>query len=496
MRRFHPIAAICVYLASLLPGPVQAWTAQEIRAMPPYCAGRYARNDNMAEYKRWEAQYGPDFIHTHHLCDGIGLLNNYHKARTPQEKRGLLNEVMGNLNYMVQHAKPDFKLMPEVYWYRSRVYHLMDQPGQAVGDLRKAIELDPKQARFYTQAAEYLEKLRQQDEALKLVSEGLRNLPDHKGLQATYSRLGGKLPYPEPYVVKNATSTVASGSGEAKSGIGRDMPKVPRSAIFDLSRNTGAARKEPGIINAGAYIFVEIKEDRAFPEIVHIRIQSQIPESAARIMSIAIDTGRYTGLFYSLEVKDPVLGKYYPPRPTGGAYTHAYYPKDFTPDFLAQFTIDAKEGKMYDPRALPPGSSLTMVARLTQGSRFEDVVEAVKLGLSSPEGLRFGVIAHHLMGYRPDPRKTIMDDAGFLTGALRQLQGFDEEPKPTSASSTPEARASVDETATKDTKKADNPIAAVQGQDTGPNPTPDRGRPPSGSPPNPWCRFCPEQPTK
>lgn len=496
MRRIHPIFAIYVYLVSFLPGPVQAWTAQEIRAMPPYCAGRFARNDNIEEYKRWEAQYGSDFIHTHHLCGGIGLLNNYHKARTPQEKKNLLNEAMGNLNYMVQHAKPDFKLMPEVYWYRSRVYHLMDQPGQAVGDLRKAIELDPKQARFYTQAAEYLEKLRQRDEALRLVSEGLRHLPDHKGLQAAYSRLGGQLPYPEPYAMKEAAGSATAGSGEAKPETEMDRPKVPRSAVFDLSQNTGAARMAPGINNAGYYIFVEIKENLTTPNQVYIRLQSQIPQPAARISSIGIDTGRYSRLFESLEVKDPLFGKYYPLRPTGGHYTHAYWPKDFTPDFLAQFTIDAKEGKMYDPRALPPGNSLSLVARLAQGSRFEDVVEAVKLGLRSPEGLRFGVIAHHLMGYRPDPTKTIMDDAGFLTGALRQLHGFDEKSQPASVSPSPEARAPVDETATKDAKKMDDSTPAAPGQEAAPDSTADQDRLPTGSPRNPWCRFCPEPATK
>ncbi len=496
MRQLYPISILCILWASFQPGPVQAWTAQEIRAMPPYCAGRFARNDNTAEYKRWEAQYGPDFLHTHHLCSGIGLLNNYHKARTPQEKRGLLNEAMGNLNYMVQHAKPDFKLMPEVYWYRSRVYHLMDQPGQAVGDLRKAIELDPKQARFYTQAAEYLEKLRQRDEALKLVSEGLRHLPNHKGLQATYSRLGGKLPYPEPYVMQEAISPSAARPGQAMPETDKDRPKTPRSAVFDLSRNTGSARKEPDIKNAGAYIFLEIKEDLSSPDLVLIRVQSQIPQPAARIASIGIDTGRYTGLFSSLEVKDPTLGKYYPLRLTGGNYSHAYYPKDFSADFLARFTIDAKEGKMYDPRALSPGSSLTLVARLAQGSRFEDVVEAVKLGLRSPDGLRFGVIAHHLMGYRPDPTKTIMDDAGFLTGGLRQLQGFDEEPIAASDTTTAANRASVVEKGAKETSTADATDSAGHVRPAAPDSTANKDRPPTGTPQNPWCRFCPEPATK
>ena len=486
MRHSLPFAVVLVWLTTLLPAPVRAWTAQEIRVMPPYCAGRYARNDNPAEYKRWEAQYGPDFLHTHHLCDGIGGLNNYYKAKTVMEKRRILDDALGGLNYMIQHARPDFKLMPEVYWYRSRVFHLMDRPGEAVGDLRKAAELDPKQARFYSQAAEHLDRLRQRDEALKLVSEGLRHLPGNTGLEALYTKLGGKLPYPQPYANQNGRADAASAASPETSSpeAGKDTPNAPRLAVFDLSRNVGAARHEPPIMGAGAYILVEVKEDLAAPNEVRFRIFSQIPQPAARIVRIGIDTGGFSYLFAKLEVKDAVLGKYWPLRYSGKTYTHAYWP-GFSPDFMAEFTINPKEAKMYDPRSLPPGGSLTLVATLAPGRHFEDVVQAMKIGLSSPNGLRFGVIAHHLMGYRPDPTKTIMDDAGFVSGGLRQLTGFDED-KTSSAKAEDGKRPQAD-SVKGDTATA-NPEQVQQVQSDG---SPSDAKPEIGIPSNPWCRFCP-----
>lgn len=496
MRHLHPITIICCFFALISPEPVQAWTAQEIRAMPAYCAGRYARNDNPAEYKRWEAQYGPDFLHTHHLCDGIGLLNNYHKARTAQERKGILDQAMGTLNYMVQHAKPDFKLMPEVYWYRSRVFQLMDRAGEAVGDLRKAIDLDPKQARFYTQAAEQFEKLRQRGEALSLVSEGLRHLPGHKGLQTLYARLGGQLPYPEPYAGNEDKVTSGPGSAESSADADKQLPRTPRSAIFDLSRNTGSARKEAPILNAGAYLLVEVKEDLSVPELVHLRIQSQIPQPAARIPSVALDTGRFSGLIAALEVKDPLLGKYYPLRSTGGSHGHAYWPTDFTPDYVARFTIDPKAGKMYDPRSLAPGSALNLVARLAPGVSFDDVVEAMKLGLKSPDGVRIGVIAHHLMGYRPDPAKTIMDDAGFLSGTLRQLIGFQDEQKPSSAPAQAGEASAQSAAGPREAAVANDRTPAGQGQASTPDAAASDSKRGMGTPSNPWCRFCPEPSAK
>ncbi len=465
MRHLLSILALLI----VLPGPVHAWNKQEIQLMPPYCAGRYARIDNTAEYKRWETRYGPDFLHTHHLCDGIGSLNRYYKARNAMEKRGILNEAMGGLNYMIQHAQPTFKLMPDVYLYRSRVFHLMEKPGEAIADIRKSIELDPKQPQAYSLAAEYLGRLNQRGEALKLVSEGLRHLPGNKGMQALYATLGGKPPYPEPYALEERHEEAAAANlGQPDTGA-----RPPRLAVFDLGHNVGAARRQSPIVNAGAYILLEVKEEAAAPDNkVRFRLVSRISQPVARISQVGIDTGSFSGLFANIEVDDPLLGKYYPLRTTGGTYTHAYWP-NFTPDFLAQFTIDPKVGKMYDPHALPPGGSLTLVATLGPGRRFEDVVEAMKLGLQRADGLRFGVIAIHLMGVRPDPTKTIMDDAGFLTGHLRQLSGLDEEP----ATAAP---------AQDDNKSAARPGGQGDTAETLPS------RSAVGVPANRNCRFCPD----
>ena len=68
-RRFLQRFLIIAFLCQMR--PAQAGTATELAAMPPYCAGRHARNTNMEEYKRWEAQYGPSFLHVHHLCDAL-----------------------------------------------------------------------------------------------------------------------------------------------------------------------------------------------------------------------------------------------------------------------------------------------------------------------------------------------------------------------------------------------------------------------------------------
>lgn len=492
MTRLVLKALVFIIVLHAYPNTTAARTAAEVASLPPYCAGRYARNTNPAEYKRWESQYGPDFLHVHHLCDGIIALRNAYKTTNVNQRKGALDEAIGNLNYMIQHARPDFKLMSEVYWYRAQAYNLQGQSAQALNDLRKAIAQDTKQARFYTQAADLMIKTGLRSEALALVTEGLRHIPTSKALQDVYIKLGGSLPYPDPYPQASTESVRSSSSPQDSStpGSPAGTENKPRTAIIDLSRNIGAARKVSDITNAGAHILVEIKEDLKNPRNVNVRITSQIPQPAARITRIGIDTGRYDSMIEQVEVNDAVLGRYYPIKRVLGNFEHAYW-GGFSADYMAEFTIDANEGKKYDPRALPPGSSLNFVIRLAPSVRFDDFYAAIRHGLSGPEGIRFAVIAHHLMGYRPDPTKTIMDDAGFVSGRLRLTSGFEDVDtdktntdtnRPTASASSGERNASVRNTDTTQTRNA----AQVSAPELGPSPSQ------GGTLKNPWCRFCPE----
>lgn len=469
----HYLARLLLIVA-VLAEPAYARTASDMIGLPPYCAGRFARDTNPAEYKRWEARYGPDFLHTHHLCDGIIALNKIPRAKNSAEKRTLVNEALGNLDYMIRHANPDFALMPEVYLYRGQVYGLLGRTGEAIADLRKVIALDPKRVNAYLQAAHYLERIGKKDEALKLVSEGLRHLPDAASLRERYLGLGGKEPYPQPYADIEAKRQETAPAEAAKGG---------KLAIFDLRRLLRGASNVWG--EAGAYYLVELTQGEKDPaDQLRIRLSSTIPQPSTRVARIGIDMGRYQHLFTHLQVKDAVLGQYYPMKRVDGAFQHAFWP-GFNTTYMAAFTIDPKEGKMYDPRAIAPGSSLTMVASLAPGVRYEDVLLAMQEGLHSPSGVRVAIILHHTRGYRPDPSKTIMDDGGFVTGTLRHLQGV--AAKAEAASSTTHA---LDKPAL--LNQATAPTAAAAAEESKREATKEEVMPAQRTPANnPWCRFCP-----
>jgi len=283
--------------------------------MPTYCAGRFARElNNMQEYKRWEAQYGPDFLHTHHLCHGIGLLESkYPKARTEQERRYILDGALGELGYMLAHAKPDFALMPDVHLYRGIALQLQKHEGAALKEYLKAIELNPKFFAAYNRAANLYIKLGAKDLALKKVTEGLQHLPGNKGLQRLYQELGGKLPYPQPYGEKEVTAAVVQPDEAAKASSAQTEQGAPperNTVVYSFSKPGHGGMKHG--YNAGDYVFLEVLEDPKAPTAkVLFRITTTIPEPHSRIQSIAFGLGRYTNIFTRLE-PDEFLGKHYP----------------------------------------------------------------------------------------------------------------------------------------------------------------------------------------
>jgi tetratricopeptide (TPR) repeat protein len=163
-------------------------TEQEAKLLPSYCQGD----------PYWKSALGPEITWNNHTCYGINRLNRYYKSGTAWERKAQLETALGDFNYSIGHLKPDFKLMPEIYVYRGTTYKLLARNGEAMTDFLKAISLDPKLAKAYSELADiYESKLSRRDKALEIVTEGLRHNPQAKTLQRRYTEFGGKLPYPE-----------------------------------------------------------------------------------------------------------------------------------------------------------------------------------------------------------------------------------------------------------------------------------------------------------
>ena len=195
------MVALCLYPA--IAGAV-AWdkpTDAEVAVLPPYCLAKFRGVD----VKQWEDTLGSIYLHVHHYCGALLSANRYYKSSDIQDRNFYAQSIMNNLNYMIAHGEQSSALMPDIYLQRGvTLKTILKKPSEALPDLQKAIEVNPKLIRAYLVLAELYEELKQRDKALATVTEGLRQVPNNKSLKLRYSELGGKKPYPEPYAAPEA----------------------------------------------------------------------------------------------------------------------------------------------------------------------------------------------------------------------------------------------------------------------------------------------------
>lgn len=217
-----------------LPAVAVDWTNAEFKAMPPFCEARLKRSPP-GQYEYWHQVLGEEFIWANHYCEGLGYLNRSYSARSQRERKVMLGTALRGIDYLLAQVKPTSSLLPEIYLNRGHVLSLQGNNGAAIGDLKRALELNPKLVRAYTISGDVYAKLKQNDKALAVVTEGLRHVPDSAALQRMYKERGGKLPYPEPIAAAptaapdaptQTESEAASAPPAAETSDARAKPKI------------------------------------------------------------------------------------------------------------------------------------------------------------------------------------------------------------------------------------------------------------------------------
>jgi tetratricopeptide (TPR) repeat protein len=171
----------------------QTFTKEELSMLPVWC-------DHQIRHSSSWFKYLEPLPGIHHYCGGLNDLNNSHKLQG-QARKTRLHYAFGGFDYMIKNNTTalDHPLVPEIYLNRAVTLRLMGRETQALKDVYKAMELQPKFAKAYYELADFYLKKGLKEKALEVVTKGLRYLPEDKLLQRRYTNYGGKLPYPEPF---------------------------------------------------------------------------------------------------------------------------------------------------------------------------------------------------------------------------------------------------------------------------------------------------------
>ncbi len=194
---FACLAAVVIppAMAALPYGPTEA----ELATLPPVCR---AKVGNVSEAERVAAERSlgtNNWLHFHHYCYAINFLRNrLSSARTSAARKSILNDVIGDYEYVLKHAEKTFWMRPQIHVELGRVYEQAGQKGGAIGHYGQAIASSPDFQAAYFALIAVQRDLGDLQSALATATEGLRRFPSSKGLKKNYLDLGGKEPFPEP----------------------------------------------------------------------------------------------------------------------------------------------------------------------------------------------------------------------------------------------------------------------------------------------------------
>ena len=164
--------------------------------LPRYCAYTQSFRDhvpggnNPAEIQRWYSMLGETFHAMHHYCWGLMKTNRgVLLARSEQWRRFYLNDAIGEFDYVIDHAPPDFVLLPEILMKKGENLIRLGQDGSGNLQLLRAIELKPDYWPPYAVMSDYYKKTGDLKNAREVLEKGLLASPDAKALKERLANL-------------------------------------------------------------------------------------------------------------------------------------------------------------------------------------------------------------------------------------------------------------------------------------------------------------------
>ena len=165
---------------------------RELALLPPYCkyAGGFPEHNNAAQVAKWRAIIGGTFEHIHHYCVGLMDVNHANLfSRSAQERLHTLSASVGEFQYVIDRAPPDFVLLPEIHTKRGESFVALNKGELAIPEFRRAIELKPDYWPPYADLSDYYKESGNLGLAREWVEKGLAIMPNAEALTRRLAEL-------------------------------------------------------------------------------------------------------------------------------------------------------------------------------------------------------------------------------------------------------------------------------------------------------------------
>lgn len=187
------------------PEHVTDYDPREVATLPRYCPHtqlfreRVPGGNDPEAIRRWQAVLGGTFIHMHHYCWGLMHLNRAKfLARDTPTRNFHYGSAIREFDYVLQHAKEDFALLPEILTKRGESLLRLGRGALAVAEFERAINLKADYWPPYAYLSDHYSATGDTKRAREILEAGLAQAPQATGLQRRLAELDGQSAKPAP----------------------------------------------------------------------------------------------------------------------------------------------------------------------------------------------------------------------------------------------------------------------------------------------------------
>lgn len=181
------------------PASIHAFDPREVALLPRFCTytqhfrEQVPGGNDLTLIRSWEAQLGPTFHHLHHYCYGLMKTNRgVLLARDPRARQAYLSDAVGEFDYVIERATPDFVLLPEVLTKKGENLMRLGKAPVAAFAFERAIEVRPDYWPPYAQLSDHYKAAGDINKAREILTSGLAQVPDAAALKRRLRELDDK----------------------------------------------------------------------------------------------------------------------------------------------------------------------------------------------------------------------------------------------------------------------------------------------------------------
>ncbi len=171
-------------------------TDVDFRKLPSYCAVKLQKGrGDKNTYRMWETRLPGIFPHIHHYCAAMHSFQHSSgifasNKRDQQSKKFFLERVIGNINYMEDHAaSKNHPIFAEMYNLKGNAMVELGDKAGAIEYFEKALSVNIKYTPAYKSLASVYVKLGQIDMARQTLDKGLEQKPNSGALKRARKKL-------------------------------------------------------------------------------------------------------------------------------------------------------------------------------------------------------------------------------------------------------------------------------------------------------------------